>query len=76
MTTFIAGHAGRTADPSAAFQARKQRFTRSLVSVGSLVLDAIEASRAIQSAHSTTDRQAVLHRFAAETTRDASRPPA
>jgi hypothetical protein len=44
--------------------------------VGSLVLDAIEASRAIQSAHSTTDRQAVLHRFAAETTRDASRSPA
>ena len=73
MTTFIAGHAGRTADSRAAFQAGKQRFTRSLVSVGSLVLDAIEASRAIQSAHTTADRQAVLDRFAAETTRDASR---
>ena len=76
MTTFIAGHAGRTADPSAAFQARKQRFTRSLVSVGSLVLDAIEASRAIQSTHANADRRAVLDRFAADTTRDAGRSAA
>ena len=60
MTTF---HAQNGSRPS---------FGRSLASVGALVLDAIEATRAIQSAHSTTDRRAVLDRFAADTTRDAA----
>lgn len=76
MTTFIARHGHHTADSSAAFQAGKQRFTRSLASVGSIVLDAIEATRAIGSAHSTVDRRAVLDRFAADTTRDAGRAAA
>jgi hypothetical protein len=76
MTTFIARHGDRAADSSAAFQAARGRFTRSLVSVGSIVLDAIEAARAIESAHTTADRRAVLDRFAAETTRDATRSAA
>ena len=53
-----------------------QRLGRSLASVGAIVLDAIEATRAIQSAHSHADRRAVLDRFAADTTRDASRSAA
>ncbi len=73
MTTFIARHGDRTTGSSATFRAGKQRFTRSLASVGSIVLDAIEATRAIQSAHSNADRRAVLDRFAADTTRDAHR---
>ena len=76
MTTFIARQGDRTADSTAAFRAGKQRVTRSLASVGSLVLDAIDATRAIQSAHSTADRRAVLDRFAADTTRDAGRSAA
>lgn len=60
MTTFHAQNGSRTG------------FGRSLASVGAIVLDAIEATRAIQSAHSTTDRRAVLDRFAADTTRDAA----
>ncbi|MFD2090814.1 hypothetical protein [Blastococcus deserti] len=76
MTTFIARHGDHTADAGAAFQARKQRFTRSVASVGAIVLDAIEATRAIGSAHSTVDRRAVLDRFAADTTRDAGRAAA
>ena len=72
MTTFIARHGHQAVDTGAAFQAGKQRFTRSLVSVGAIVLDAIEATRAISSAHSTVDRRAVLDRFAADTTRDAA----
>jgi hypothetical protein len=76
MTTFIARHGDRTADSGATFQAGKQRFTRSLVSVGSIVLDAIDATRAIGSAHSTADRRAVLDRFAADTARDAGRAAA
>jgi hypothetical protein len=76
MTTFIARHGDRTVDSSAAFQARKQRFTRSLASAGAVVLDAIEATRAMGSAHSTADRRAVLDRFAADTSREASRTAA
>jgi hypothetical protein len=76
MTTFIARHSDHTADSSATFRAARQRFTHSLVSVGSVVLDAIEATRAIGSAHSTVDRRAVLDRFAADTTRDAGRSAA
>jgi hypothetical protein len=76
MTTFIARHGDHTADASAAFRAGKQRFTRSLASVGAIVLDAIEATRGIGSAHSTADRRAVLDRFAADTTRDAGRAAA
>jgi hypothetical protein len=49
-----------------------QRFGRSLAAVGAIVLDAIEATRAIQSAHSTADRREVLDRFAAATTRHAA----
>ncbi|SOE03832.1 hypothetical protein [Blastococcus haudaquaticus] len=75
MTTFIGRPGSRTTDASAILQSGK-RFTRSLASVGAVVLDAIEATRAIGSAHSAADRRAVLDRFAADTTRDASRPAA
>ncbi|TQN35697.1 hypothetical protein FHU33_4926 [Blastococcus colisei] len=74
MTTFIARHDDRIADPAAS-QARK-RFTRSLVSVGAIVLDAIEATRAIGSATTTADRRAVLDRFAADVSRDSGRSAA
>ena len=70
MTTSNARTAHSSAIPGA------QRFTRSLASVGAIVLDAIEATRAIQSAHSTVDRRAVLDRFAADVTRDADRSAA
>lgn len=75
MTTFIARSGGRTS-PTTALSARTQQFTRSLVSVGSLVLDAIEATRSLGSAHSAVDRRSVLDRFAADTTRDAGRSAA
>jgi hypothetical protein len=76
MTTSIARHGYRTADSSDALRQKKQRFTGSLASVGAIVLDAIEATRAINSAHTTADRRAVLARFAADTTRDAERTAA
>jgi hypothetical protein len=76
MATFIARHNDRTADSSAAFQAGKQRFTRSLISMGAVVLHAIDATRAMGSAHSAAHRRAVLDRFAADTTRDARRSAA
>jgi hypothetical protein len=75
MTTFMTGHGSRTSAP-AILRPGLQRFGRSLASVGALVLDAVEATRAIQSAHSNVDRRAVLDRFAADTTRDASRSAA
>ena len=76
MTTFIARSGGRTSAPTAASRAGSQRFGRSLVSFGALVLDAIEATRGVGSAHSTAGRIAVLDRFAADTTRDAGRSAA
>ncbi len=76
MTTFIARHGERTTDTGATPTAQKQRFGRFLVSVGAIVLDSIEASRAIGSAHSAADRRAALERFAADTTRDAGRTAA
>ena len=75
MTTFIAQHGSRTSAP-AGLRPGFQRFGRSLASVGAIVLDAIEASRAIQSTHANADRRAVLDRFAADTTRDAGRSAA
>jgi hypothetical protein len=76
MTTFIARHGDRTADSNGALQARMQRFTHSLVAVGAIVLDSIEASRALGSAHTGAERRAVVDRFAAETRRDADRSAA
>ena len=76
MTTFIARSGGRTSAPAAASRAGSQRFSRSLVSFGSIVLDAIEAARGVGSAHSAADRRAVLDQFAADTTRDAGRAAA
>jgi hypothetical protein len=49
-----------------------QRFGRSLAAMGAIVLDAIEATRAIESAHDTADRRQVLDRFTAATTRHAA----
>ena len=71
MTTSIARQ-GHTAATGSAFRAGAQRFTRSLASVGAIVLDAVEATRALGSAHTAADRRAVLERFAADTTRDAA----
>ena len=76
MTTFIARTGGRTSAPTAAARAGSPRIGRSLVSFGSIVLDAIEAARGVGSAHSAADRRAVLDRFAADTTRDAGRSAA
>ena len=76
MTTSIARSGGRTSAPTAATRAGAPRFGASLVSFGSIVLDAIEAARGVGSAHSTADRRAVLDRFAADTTRDAGRSAA
>ena len=75
MTTSIAHRGSRTSSP-ATLRPRAQRFGRFLASVGAVVLDAVEATRAMGSAHSTADRRAVLDRFAADTTRDASRTAA
>jgi hypothetical protein len=74
MTTYIARHGDRIAGSTAASQA--SAFIRFIVSVGAIVLDAIEAARGIGSAHSTADRRAVLDRFAADIARDADRPAA
>ena len=74
MTTSITRSRGRTSTAGA--RAGSPRLGRSLVSFGSLVLDAIEAARGVGSAHSTADRRAVLDRFAADTTRDAGRSAA
>ena len=53
-----------------------QRIRRSVTSIGAIVLDSIEATRGIGSAHSPDARHEVLARFAAETTRDAGRSAA
>ncbi|MGY1837371.1 hypothetical protein ACI79P_19975 [Blastococcus sp. SYSU DS0510] len=75
MTTSIARHGDRTADAPAAARAG-ERFVRSLVSVGAIVVDAIEATRGMTSAHTGADRRAVLDRFAADIARDGNRSAA
>jgi hypothetical protein len=76
MTTFIARSGDRATDSGTAFRAGQQRFTCAVVSLSALVLDAVEATRAIGSTHGTVGRRAVLERFAADTTRDAGRSAA
>ena len=75
MTTSFAQHGAHISVP-AGLRPSMHRLGRSLASVGAIMLDAVEASRAIQSAHSNADRRAVLDRFASDTTRDASRSAA
>jgi hypothetical protein len=43
-----------------------RRFTASLTSIGEVVLAAIEASRAIHTAHTPEARRVVLDRFASD----------
>ena len=68
MTAFAAQHVIR---PNSQTAPLTQRIRRSVTSLGAIVLDSIEATRAIGSAHSPAARHEVLARFAAETTRDA-----
>jgi hypothetical protein len=75
MTTFIAHRASRGTGTTA-LRPGMQRFGRSLASFGAIVLDAIDASRAIQSAHTHEARRVVLDRFAADTSRHADRSAA
>lgn len=49
---------------------------RSLAAFGAIVLDAVEATRSIHSAHSRECRRAVLDRFAADIERDTDRAAA
>ena len=51
MTTFIARHGGRTANPSAALGAGIQRLAHGFVSLGVIVRDAVRATRALNDAH-------------------------
>jgi hypothetical protein len=53
-----------------------RRLTTSIASFGAIVLDAIEASRAIQTAHTTQARREVLDRFAADSARHAEQTAA
>ena len=71
MSTSIAQHDSRTGATSG-LRPGMQRVGRSLASVGAIVLDAIEAARAIESAHSLADRRVVLDRFSTDTTRSAA----
>ena len=73
MTAFAAQHITR---PSSQTAPLTQRVRRSVTSIGAIVLDSIEAARGIGSAHSPEARRHVLERFAAETTRDATRSAA
>ena len=73
MTAFAAQHVTR---PNSQTAPLTQRIRRSVTSIGALVLDSIEATRAMGSAHSPAARHEVLARFAAETTRDATRSAA
>jgi hypothetical protein len=73
MTAFAAQHVTR---PNSQTAPLTQRIRHSVTSIGAIVLDSIEATRAIGSAHSSDARHEVLARFAAETTRDAGRSAA
>lgn len=71
MTTFIARHGDRTANPGAALGAGLQRFAHALVSLSIIVRDAVSATQALNDAHTAADRRAVATRFAADSTRSA-----
>ncbi len=58
------------------FRPAVRRVIGSVAAIGEIALDAIEATRAIQSAHSAEARRVVLDRFAAETARHANRSAA
>lgn len=53
-----------------------QRLGRSLFSVAAVMVDAIEASRALHSTHTVAGRRAVLDRFTADLARDTDRAAA
>lgn len=76
MTTFIARHGDRTANPSAALGAGIQRLAHGVVSLSIIVRDAVSATRALNDAHTAADRRAVAARFAADSTRSADRSAA
>ena len=76
MTTFIARHGDRTANPSAALGAGIQRFAHAFVSLSVIVRDAVSATRALNDAHTAADRRAVAARFAADSTQSAGRSAA
>ena len=73
MTAFAAQHVARPGSQTAPLT---QRVRRSVTSLGAIVLDSIEAARGMGSAHSPAARREVLDRFAAETSRDATRSSA
>jgi hypothetical protein len=54
----------------------RQRLTASIAAFGALVLDAMEASRAIHTAHTPEARRIVLDRFATDSARHANRTAA
>lgn len=70
MTAFAAQHITRPNLPTAPLTRRVAGFA---TSIGAITLDSIEAARGMGSAHSPAGRREVLGRFAAETTRDATR---
>ncbi len=76
MTTFIARHGDRSANPSAAFRAGLQRLPRAFVSLSVIMRDAVSATRALNDAHTVAERRAVAARFAADSTRNADRSAA
>lgn len=53
-----------------------RRLIASIASFGALALDAVEASRAIHTAHSHEARRLVLDRFATDSARHADRTAA
>ena len=75
MTTSIAQRATRTGG-TATPRPAVQRFTASIASFAEIMLDAIEASRAIQTAQTPEARRVVVDRFSAESTRHAHRTAA
>lgn len=76
MTTSIAQRASRASRAAGSLRPAVQRFTASVAAFGEIVLDAIEASRAIQTAHTPETRRAVLDRFAAQSAAHADRTAA
>lgn len=72
MTTFIARSGEHDTDTTAALRAAAQRFSHAVVSLGSVALGAIEATRALGSAHTVAGRRAALNRFAADIGRPAA----
>ena len=76
MTTFIARHGHRSADPGAALPAGIQRFARAVVTLSAVVGDAVRATQALNDAHTPAARRAVAARFVAGSTPNADRSAA